>query len=418
MFIDISRAHPHADIRRVVYITTPDDVPGSRVKKLIKNMYGLKDAPQNFELKVTEIMLSIGAVQGLFSSCVFLWNDAWIMVHGDDFFIVGDRDTCNEFANQLRKSLIVKVRGFLCPQAEKGDIQEIIALNRILRWRRINNFDQIEIEGDPRHAALIISHLGLQQNSKGLSIPSLKQDLSGGQALTAEQHTLYRSVVMRAAFLAEDRPDLKFPTKELARMMSSPTTVALDMLKRLGRYLIFRPRLVQVLRRQRRPDILKVYSDSDFAGCPRTRRSTSATVAMIGTHTIKVSSTTQGPIALSSGESEWYGIVKSATIGLGLRSLAKDFGCDYKLSIVTDSSAANGVANRRGAGGIRHIETRSLWLQQKTTDRSLTVGKISKKVNWADLPTKHQDAKTLDMTLAAMGFESRSGKSSLALDTT
>ena len=72
------------------------------------------------------------------------------------FFIVGDRDTCNEFANQLRKSLIVKVRGILGPMAEKGDIQEIIALNRILRWRRINNFDQIEIEGDPRHAALIV----------------------------------------------------------------------------------------------------------------------------------------------------------------------------------------------------------------------------------------------------------------------
>ena len=334
------------------------------------------------------------------------------------FFIVGDRATCKEFADQLRKFLIVKVRGVLGPQAELGDIAEIIALNRILRWRRVNGLDQIEIEGDPRHSALIIDHLGLQQNSKGLTIPSLKQDLSGGQALTAEQHTLFRSVVMRAAFLAEDRPDLKFPTKELARMMSSPTTVALDMLKRLGRYLIYRPRLVQVLRRQKRPDVIKVYSDSDFAGCPRTRRSTSATVAMVGTHTIKVSSTTQGPIALSSGESEWYGIVKSATIGLGLRSLAKDFGQDYQLAIVTDSSAANGIANRRGAGGIRHIETRSLWLQSKTTDKSLSVSKISKTVNWADLPTKHQDAKTLDTILAAMGFESRTGKSSLALDTT
>jgi hypothetical protein len=340
------------------------------------------------------------------------------MVHGDDFFIVGQRSVCKDFAEALRKSLIVKVRGVLGPRADLGDVSEIIALNRILRWRRINNTDQIEIEGDPRHAALIISHLGLNTNSKGLTIPSIKQDLSGGQALTAEQHSHYRSVVMRAAFLAEDRPDLKFPTKELARMMASPTTVALDMLKRLGRYLLFRPRLVQVLRRQRRPDFIKVYSDSDFAGCPRTRRSTSATVVMIGTHTIKVSSSTQGPIALSSGESEWYGIVKSATVGIGLRSLAKDFGCDYKLNLVTDSSAANGIGNRRGAGGVRHIETRSLWLQQKTTDRSLTVSKISKVVNWADLPTKHQDAKTLDTTLAAMGFESRSGKSSLALETT
>ena len=223
---------------------------------------------------------------------------------------------------------------------------------------------------------------------------------------------------MRAAFLAEDRADLKFPTKELARFMSAPTTVAWDQLRKLGRYLVQAPRVVQIFARQKRPSVMTIYSDSDHAGCLRTRRSTSATVVMLGTHRLKVSSTTQVPITLSSGESEWYALVKSATIGLGLRSSARDFGQEYELDLLTDSSAANGIGQRRGAGGVRHIETRSLWLQHQVTDKRLKVKKTPGKTNPADLPTKHQDGTTIKDCMKRMGFIFCSGQSSLALDTT
>ena len=101
-----------------------------------------------------------------------------------------------------------------------------------------------------------------------------------------------------------------------------------------------------------------------------------------------------------------------------MRSLARDFGREYDVSLWTDSSAANGIGNRRGAGGVRHIETRSLWLQQRTTNRDLSIGKISKDVNWADLPTKHQDGRTVARILKATGYEVRQGRSALALQTT
>ena len=45
-FIDISRAHPHANINRIVYVSTPDDCGGgSRVKLLQMTFYGLRGAP-------------------------------------------------------------------------------------------------------------------------------------------------------------------------------------------------------------------------------------------------------------------------------------------------------------------------------------------------------------------------------------
>ena len=53
----------------------------------------------------------------------------------------------------------------------------------------------------------------------------------------ALQTRQYRSVVMRAAYLSQDRPDLSFSTKELARDMQNPLEQSMTYLKRLGRYL-------------------------------------------------------------------------------------------------------------------------------------------------------------------------------------
>ena len=71
---------------------------------------------------------------------------------------------------------------------------------------------------------------------------------------------------------------------------------------------------------------LGVWTDTDFAGCSETRKSTSGGVAMLGTHLIKGWSSTQSVIALSSGEAEFYGIVKGASVGLGIKSLLSDLG--------------------------------------------------------------------------------------------
>jgi hypothetical protein len=63
---------------------------------------------------------------------------------------------------------------------------------------------------------------------------------------------------------------------------------------------------------------------------------------MIGTHCIKTWSKTQDTIALSSGEAEYYGIVRGASQGIGVRNMLKDLGINMKIKIKTDASAAKG----------------------------------------------------------------------------
>ena len=55
---------------------------------------------------------------------------------------------------------------------------------------------------------------------------------------------------------------------------------------------------------------LQVYVDTDYAGCPRTRRSTNGGLVMHGSHLLKTWASTQTVVALSSGEAEYYGEVK------------------------------------------------------------------------------------------------------------
>ena len=157
--------------------------------------------------------------------------------------------------------------------------------------------------------------------------------------------------------------------KELARRMSAPRERDWKKLKRLGRYLIGKERSVTVMRRQNPVSKIDTWVDTDYAGCRDTRKSTSGGVIMVGSHLIKGWSSTQSVIALSSGEAEYYGMVKGSSTSIGLRNIMSDLGVKAAVRVRTDSSAALGVAKRRGIGQIRRIEMNQLWMQEKVSEK-------------------------------------------------
>ena len=87
---------------------------------------------------------------------------------------------------------------------------------------------------------------------------------------------------MRAAYLVEDRPDLAYCVREIAKGIANPREVHQVSLKRLARYVRIRPRMLQRFPFQGQVGCLAAWSDSNHAGCVRTRKSTSGTVTMFG----------------------------------------------------------------------------------------------------------------------------------------
>ena len=110
---------------------------------------------------------------------------------------------------------------------------------------------------------------------------------------------------------------------------------------------------------------------------------------MWGKHLIKSWSATQTVVALSSGEAEYYGLVKASSVALGVRAVMEDLGVEAKIKVHTDASAAKGIASRRGAGKVKHIEVNQLWLQQKVSTKEIDIQKIPRGENIADALTKY-----------------------------
>ena len=136
-------------------------------------------------------------------------------------------------------------RGILGPPGTPDTIQDIRVLNRIITWKE----DGIRWEPDARHAELVIALLGDGPRGRSVTTPLAKGAVENlkdaAEFLNEEEATQYRSVAMRAAYLAQGRPDLQVATRSLAQGLQKPTTSHMLMLKRVARYPRYRPRMAQ-----------------------------------------------------------------------------------------------------------------------------------------------------------------------------
>ena len=134
----------------------------------------------------------------------------------------------------------------------------------------------MEYEAGHRHAEIIVSDLGLTTECKGVVTPGVSEkEEEGGEELGEVDERRYRAIAARANYLAQDRVDIQFAAKEISRFTSKPEQEDWKKAKRLGRYLKDNLRVVLEYKFQKMPESVVVWSDTDFAGCKRTRHSTS-----------------------------------------------------------------------------------------------------------------------------------------------
>ena len=178
--------------------------------------------------------------------------------------------------------------------------------------------------------------------------------------------------------------------------------------------MIGKPRVINTFEAQRESKVIKVFWDSDRAGCLLTRRSTTGLVIliMVGKHTIKTTSNLQSTIAVSSGESEFYALVKACAFGLSVQALYNDWGLTMDLVVASDSSAARGTASRRGLGKLRHVQTRYLWIQERVAKNELKIVAVGTKQNVWDLCTKPGNKETCEKHMKRLNQVFAKGKAS------
>ena len=306
----------------------------------------------------------------------------YILVHGDDFFIVGRREGRKHALSLLRSAYELSKVVTLGPESSQSRTASFLGRTQTLRqWG-------IVYEPDQQHVSRALKALGLT-DAKGVATPGT-DDVGGPKAsqiselrrtakwhdppeevreeddlLTGEELKLFQSVAARFNFLAVDRPDLLYSVKRVdAKKMASPRTQDLTALKRVARYTIKYPRMTCRYPWTQLDNNIEVFGDANFAGCHSTRKSTVRGVAMWSGQFVKAWSKTVGVLALSSGESDLAAVVRAATEGMGQQSILNDFCLCGHVAIRSDAVARqSGRSTGSDLEKVRHLAVGDWWVQ-------------------------------------------------------
>ena len=159
-FVDVKKAYFYGIPERTLYVRLPSELGLGKgvVGKLVRCMYGTRDAGAIWENCYTTCLTNLGFIQGASSPCCFLhpkWNVS-LVVHGDDFTAVGTPESLDKYEAGMQETFECKLKGRL--GAEPDDCKEMRVLNRIVRVTDKG----LLYEADPRHAEMLIKAFNLE----------------------------------------------------------------------------------------------------------------------------------------------------------------------------------------------------------------------------------------------------------------
>ena len=200
--------------------------------------------------------------------------------------------------------------------------------------------DEVTLEADTKLVENALESMKLN-GAKGVDSPRVRRteeqttQIENSEKLTSAESTVYRSLAMKLAYVAQDRVDIAEAVKCLTRHMKEPRSGHMQELKRLGRYLVKNRRCVLTYARQTSDETLQVHVDSDWAGDLLGRKSTTGVIVRRGKHLLRHMSCLQTLVALSSGEPEYYALIRGACTSLGIQSHYQDWMMFQYKSTVT-----------------------------------------------------------------------------------
>ena len=109
-------------------------------------------------------------------------------------------------------------------------------------------------------------------------------------------------------------------------------------------------------------------------------------------------------------------MVKCTAELIGIKSMMADWGRDKRGTLYADSSAALGIAKRKGAGKLRHININTLWVQEVQDREGVTYQKVLGTENPADLMTKYLTRDVANGHMERLGQEIRAGRAEKGLE--
>ena len=93
--------------------------------------------------------------------------------------------------------------------------------------------------------------------------------------------------------------------------------------------------------------------------------------------------------------------MKGSAHSLHSQAILKGFGVTVEAVVLSDASAGIGIASRQDCGGLKLLEVKWLWVQEKVSEKALRLRKHPTETNTVDLATKYLARPPMEMQLAA-----------------
>jgi hypothetical protein len=380
--LDVNNAFLQGDLDEEVYMMLP---PGfarqgeTKVCKLNKSIYGLKQASRQWFAKFSSTLLNAGFSQSMADYSLFILKQGdsltFVLVYVDDIIISGnDNSAIQHVKHLLEKSFFIK---------DLGKLKYFLGIE-VARSKKGIFLSQRKYTLD------ILKDTGLIGGRVSPFPMAQHLHLSSTDGTLLPDPSPYRRLVGRLIYLTVTRPDINYAVHVLSRFMHSPRTAHLDAAHQLVRYLkgsigkgIFLSSSSSLT--------LKGYCDSDWAGCPETRRSTTGYCTFLGSSILSWKTKKQSTVSRSSAEAEYRSMATLTSELQWLKTLFSDLGVLHPspIAMYCDNQAALHISNNPVFHErTKHIEIDCHFVRDKVQSKLITTRFVPSSDQLADVFTK------------------------------
>lgn len=316
--LDVKHAFLYGDLTETVFMHQPPgfinpEKPGY-VCKLNKAIYGLKQAPRAWFNRFSDFLLDFGFICSLRDPSLFIYRKngdiMLLLLYVDDIALTGSNNT---LISKLIEALNIEFK-----MKDLGCFHYFLGLQ--------THFHSTGLFLNQEKYAEDLLHIAGMSECTPVSTP-LPAQLHRVPDETAlfPQPTYFRSLAGKLQYLTLTRPDLQVAVNYICQRMHAPTENDFHLLKRVLRYLRGTTNLGLSFD-STSASIIKAYSDSDWGGCPDTRRSTGGFCTFLGSNLISWSAQKQQSVSRSSTEAEYRTLSDTAAEIVWLTNIMTGIG--------------------------------------------------------------------------------------------
>ena len=382
--MDIKGAYLNGTLKEKVYMKQPegfDDGTG-RICKLIKTLYGLKQAGREWNIEFKYKLTKRKYKRLLSDPCVYIWRV------GDDFSIVTVWvDDILIFATsiELRDKTIADIEA-------EWEVTNIGEPTKIVGIEITTNPDSIAISSK-QYIESILRKEGMDgSDSVSILLDPNVALVPNPEGEDGSRSNLFARLLGELQYIANaTRPDIAYTVNRLASYTANPSLQHNIAIKRILRYLAGTKSHGIVYKVNPKHQNLHGYADAAYGNAER-NKSITGYVFLVADSAITWCSKKQIAIALSSTEAEYVVLSESAREACWLRSLYNELGLlqrELPTLVLGDNEGAIAMTkNPQFHKWSKHIEIRWHWVRDLVQEGTINVESCRDPDQTADVLTK------------------------------